>query len=346
MTVRLSVRKLEAFRSWQRRAARTATEVCRLGVPIAALLLTVIACRDEEQPGGGSASEVPRLEIRGSVMAPHRAVVVAPYDGRITAVAVSEGSIVRAGDFLVSLVNPSIDRDLAYARAHRALAEQQLKIRNAPTPAAAAAADPNRAARRRATAEIVKSRKQRLDRLRKLYETRDVSLQELEDAQAAYAAAQREALVYDPEPVKPPPAAAPVDNTDLLTLEVERARAEETVAATRKTLMNVTAPMAGVVTRVEAVEGSSVFARDLLLEISNTQTVDIRGQIAPELMRYVRVGQRAEVKVFTVPPRRFVEPIKNVIPPGSTGGPAVVVTIPNADGVLQVGTPVLISLRP
>ncbi len=101
----------------------------------------------------------------------------------------------------------------------------------------------------------------------------------------------------------------------------------------------MTAPIGGVVTKVSAVERESVFPRDPLVEIANTATVRVQGHIAPELMRYVHAGMPVEVKVFTVPPRNFLESVK-AVRPGE-----IDVSLPNPDGMLQPGTPALITVR-
>ena len=69
----------------------------------------------------------------------------------------------------------------------------------------------------------------------------------------------------------------------------------------------------------------------------------MRAQIAPELTRYVRVGLPVEVKIFTVPPRRFTTPVRNVIP--GAGGATVILDLPNPDGVLQAGQNAVVTVR-
>ena len=103
------------------------------------------------------------------------------------------------------------------------------------------------------------------------------------------------------------------------------------------------APIDGVATEVRARPGETVFTRDPIAEIANTTTVEVRAPIAPELMRYVRTGMPVEVKIFTVPPRRFTVPVRNVI--RGAGGATLVVELPNPDGVLQSGQNAVITVR-
>ena len=104
------------------------------------------------------------------------------------------------------------------------------------------------------------------------------------------------------------------------------------------------------VTRLQVSQGEAVFPRDTIAEVSDLTTVQVRGNVAPELLRYIRPGMRVDVRVMTVPPRTFADEIKYVIPVTGTTpesrSATVVVTIPNPDGSLQTNTDALITLRP
>jgi HlyD family secretion protein len=244
---------------------------------------------------------------------------------------------VQAGDRIATLTNPGIDRDIAYAKAQVAVAE--LKLRDARRPIAQTLILGDAGARERASAEILRNTEARRDRYRQLYASHDISKQELEDAENAYAAALRDWLVERER------ASQKVIQTDdsVLRLELERAKAELAFASDRRSLLEVKAPIAGIVTRVIARTGESIFPRDPIVEIANTTKVEVRGIIAPELTRYVRAGMPVEAKVFTVPPRRFTVPIKNVLP--GSGGATLVVELPNPDGVLQEGQTAVVTVK-
>ncbi len=64
-----------------------------------------------------------------------------------------------------------------------------------------------------------------------------------------------------------------------------------------------------------------------------------------ELLRFVRAGATADVRVLTIPPHRFREPIARVIAAGGEGGPAIVVNVPNPDRMMQPGTPAVVTLQ-
>jgi multidrug resistance efflux pump len=287
----------------------------------AAAIPWLTACHEQQE---ASAADIPKLEMKAMVAKPLTASVTAPLDGRVQSLAVREGAVVKAGDVLLTLVNPAVDRDLAYAHAQLAVAEYRLHHAGG---VPHASDEPSQ--------EILRNRKAKLARYEALFRTHDVSLDELENAQNELAAAMRDAAAG---------AALPSDPT-LLQLDAEKARAEEALAADRKKLLTVVAPIAGVITRIVTAEGEGVFPRDPLLEIANTATLEVRGAVAPELLRYVRPGLPVEVKIFTVPPRRFIETIRNVLPATDDAGAALVVSVPNPDGALQPGTPALITVR-
>lgn len=300
------------------------------------VLTCVVATRCSRKPDA-AAAEPPQLEVRATVAPAQTATAVSSIDGRLASLLVQEGQLVQAGATVATLTNPAIDRDIAYARAQVAVAEQRL--RDARRPIAQTLILGDAGARERASAEILKNAEARRDRYRQLYATHDISKQELEDAENAYAAALRDWLVERER------ASQKVIQTDtsVLQLELERAKAELAFATDRRQLLDVKAPIAGVVTRVAARPGDSIFPRDPIVEIANTTKVEVRGTIAPELTRYVRAGMPVETKVFTVPPRRFTVPIKNVLP--GNGGATIVVELPNPDGVLQEGQTAVVTVK-
>ncbi len=282
-----------------------------------------------------AAAHTPELEVRGSVANVRTAVAIASVDGRIARVSVREGVIVKAGDVVATLVNPAVDRDLAFARAQLAVAERRLGEARKPVRAPAV----DNAERIRLSAEILANRKARRDRYRELFKTQDVSREELENAENEHAAALRDWLAERERAV------ATVVQADrgILELELEKARAEEAFATERKSQLDVKAPIGGTVTRIAARAGESVFPRDPIVEIADTSKVEVRGAIAPELLRYVRAGMPVEVKIFTVPPRRFRVPIRSIVP--GNDGASLLVQLPNPDGVLQPGQTAVITVK-
>jgi membrane fusion protein (multidrug efflux system) len=311
----------------------------QLVVVATAIGALLASCRERQE---AVAAEVPTLEIKAEVTKPRTAIVVAPYDGRIATMIATEGTIVHAGDVIVTLANPTVERDLAYSRAQLALAEYRLRNASAPK-RGMTSVDDDAAERVRVAQSIVQSRKARLDRYENLFTTHDITSDELENARIEYAAAKRD-LNAERRAAQNVNVAQPGDPA-LLQLDVDRARAEAAVIEERQKQLRVVAPMNGVITRVLAAPGDAIYPRDPLVEVTDTSTLEVRGTIAPELLRHVRAGMPVDVKVFTVPPRRFSASIKTVAPPSDANGAMISVPVSNPDGVLQPGTSAIITVR-
>jgi multidrug resistance efflux pump len=305
-------------------------------LPLLLLPALLFGCRERQNV---ATAEDTALEIKAEISKPRSALVVASNDGRVTALP-AEGSVVKAGELLTTLENPGVQRDLAYSRTLVALAERRVQL--ASTPRRPEAPDAGGAERIRVAEAIVAHRKERLQRLETLYATRDVTRDELQNARLELAAATRD-LNAERRLMSSPQAQA-ADPT-LLRLDLDRARAEAAVVADRQTHLQVIAPIGGIVTRVVAGPGSSVYARDPILEISDLSTLEVRGTVSPELLRYVKTGMAVDVKIFSVPPRRFRAPIRSVLPPADASGAAITVAVPNPDGMLQPGTAATITVR-
>lgn len=195
--------------------------------------------------------------------------------------------------------------------------------------------------RERAAAEVVQQKQQRLERLRGLLASGDVAKQDVENAAAELAVARRE---LDAARERPPAAVSSYD-TAVLQAEVARARAEQAFAEHRKSQLVITAPASGIITKLRIAPGTQVWMRDPVAEIVDNTTARVEAPVAPELVRFVSVGRPVDVKLMTIPPRRFREPIARVVPPGGAGGAAIVVNVPNPDRMLQPGTPAVITIQ-
>jgi multidrug resistance efflux pump len=240
---------------------------------------------------------------------------------------------VTKGEVVMTLDNPSVDRDLAYARAQARAAELRLRDRGVATSAPSAEGE-------NAAAEILHNKEQKLDRYKKLLATGDVSRQELLDVETEVAAARRDWLAEKERRQT----VAPSTDPGMTQAELDRARADQKFAEYRKSLLSIVAPAAGVL-HLRMHEGDDVFTRDPVAEVRDATSARVQAQVAPELLRYVRVGQMADVKVMTIPPRSFREPIANVSEAGADGGSAIVVKVPNPDRMMQPGTPAVITLQ-
>lgn len=298
-----------------------------------ALAFAAHGCADRSESG----TLAPRsVDLKAEVVASRVASVTAPpFEATIRRVAVREGQSVNAGDVLVELSSAELERNAEVARAQREYAEARLH---------AAARPPVRSkSAEAAAAKIVSLKKSKLTRYKALLATHDVSLQEVEDAENEYAAAQRD-LITIQNAATP---AAP--QTRVAEIELDRARADERLAESRLQTLIVRAPIAGVVTRVSAAEGHDAGAREPLAEVTAMSSVDVRAEVAPDLLRIARPGTPVEVKILSVPPRVFLDKVAYVVPsrPNAQGEAraAIVATLANADGALQPGTPATITIH-
>jgi HlyD family secretion protein len=303
-------------------------------VALLSVFLSTLAsgCRDS---GTASAADPPRIEIKAAVGPITGITVSSPIDGRVANVAVQEGAVVRAGDVLFTMTNPAVDRELAYARAAVVAAEAKLRASQR-TPRPKSSDDAQDAA-----AEVMRTRQAKVDRLRALLASGDVSKQELLDAETELAIAKRDWVAARDRAIESVPAADPA----LLHAELDRAHADESFARHRQSLLTVTAPAAGTVTQLSVHDGDDVYLRDRLTEITDPSVVTVQAPIAPELLRFVRAGATVDVKLLTIPPRTFREPIARVTSTASEGGPAIMVKVPNPDRLLRPGTPALITVQ-
>ncbi|HEU4889015.1 MAG TPA: efflux RND transporter periplasmic adaptor subunit, partial [Thermoanaerobaculia bacterium] len=248
---------------------------------------------------------------------------------------------------LVTLSNPTVARDAVYARTAVIAAEQRMRglagVRSQPPQAPRQGSGE----RERVAAALVKQKQQKLDRLRALLATGDVAKQDVEYAEAELAAAQRdlnaerERAAYERQA---PTAAVQAGSPAMLQVELDRARADQVLTEHRQSLLTVKAPASGTIARLRVSQGSDVYTRDALADIVDAATARVQAPLAPELFRFVRVGMPVDVKLSTIPPRRFREPIARIVPPGGEGGAAVIVNIPNPDRMLQPGTAAIITI--
>lgn len=297
-----------------------------------AAVLSLFSCRDRT---ANAAAEAPKIEVKAQVAPIDTYPVAAPFDGRIENIIAGEGSPVNVGDVVMVLTNPSVERDLAYARAQVAAAEWKLRALDAPVRQAPRNDWENTAL------DILRQKEKKLERYQALLASGDVSAQEVQDVGVEVAVARRDWMAERDRRATAPERHDPA----LLRMELERAHADVSVAEDRKAQLTLLAPASGIVSRVLVKKGDRIFPRDPLLEVSNASSVRVVAQVAPELIRYIRPGQLVDVQVLTIPPHRFRERVAQVIPAGSAGGPAVIVNVPNPERMLQPGTPAVIAVR-
>ncbi|HEX6178111.1 MAG TPA: efflux RND transporter periplasmic adaptor subunit, partial [Thermoanaerobaculia bacterium] len=263
--------------------------------------------------------------------------VSAEVDGRVESVAVTEGATIPANASLVILSNPAIERDAVATSAQLEWIDTRLaRAAGRPAPVRTTPRDGIEIAEK-----ILQLRKQRFDKMKALRRSNDITARELEQAEIEYLAALRdfnnERRVFSGVP-------ASTDDTELLRIERRKVAADEQLARERLSLLHIESPIGGTVSRLSAVPGQIIHPRDPIAEVSDVGTIHVRGEIAPELLRYVKPGMRVEVRVLGVPARTFADTIERIIPVQESGTRAVViVALPNPDRSLQPNTDALIT---
>lgn len=301
---------------------------------MALLAPLLLQCRQNESR---ASSEPPAIEIRAAVRPAHSVTIAAQIDGRVEGILAAEGARLTAGSTIVQLSNPSVERDQEVSRAQLEWLEERLR-RAGRSPSGAAESSSTL----EISARILALRKQRLDKARALRQTNDITARDLEQAEVEYLSSLR-----DYRNQRSPDSGGAAD-TALLRIELRKTAADQKFAAERLALLQIQSPIDGVMTRLHVTEGQVVFPRDPVAEVTDVTTLEVRGNVAPELLRYIRPGMRVEVRVLSVPPRTFADEIEYVIPvqgSGESRGATVVVRIPNPDGSLQPNTEALITLR-
>jgi multidrug efflux pump subunit AcrA (membrane-fusion protein) len=311
------------------------TRICRV-VALGVALVSAAACRQNEVAG----SAPPPIEIRATLRPAQSVTVSAEVDGRVESVPVSEGATIAATASLAILSNPAIERDAVATRA-------QLDWIDARLARASGRQAPVRATPRdgiEIAEKILELRRQRFEKMKVLRRSNDITARELEQSEIEYLAALRdfnnERRVFAGVP-------ASVDDTELLRIERRKVAADEALARERLSLLHIESPIGGTVSRLSVVPGQLVHPRDVIAEVSDVGTIHVRGEIAPELLRYVKPGMRVEVRVLGVPARTFADTIERIIPVQESGsrGAVVVVALPNPDRSLQPNTDALITVR-
>ena len=314
----------------------------RFAITVLAILPAfLLQCRQDDT----RADEPPPIEIKAAVHPAQSVTITSQIDGQVTAVNVRVGAMVAPNAPIAELSNPTVERDAAVARAQLDWVETRIRRGGAAAPRTVS--HPRKSNSTDLTARIVELKRQRYEQMKQLARTKDITKAELENAEADYLGALRD---YNDRRGLTGAVVTPASTDDVALLRIERDKtaAEEKFATQRKSLLTITSPIAGNVTRINVVPGQAINPRDPIAEVSDTSTLSVTGNVAPELLRYIRAGMPVQVKIFSVPPRTFADRIDHIMPVGSgtdARTATIVVSIPNPDRSLQPNTDALITLR-
>jgi multidrug resistance efflux pump len=289
----------------------------------------------------GASSSLPPIEIKATLRPARSVTVTSEIDGRVESVSVREGMVVTENGILAEIANPAVERDAAVAAAQLEWLDLRLR-RGGRTPSAGPARN---AGAMEITGRILALRRDRLEKMKALRRSGDVTARDLEQAEIEYLAALRD---FNNER-RVSPGSPAIDDAALLRIEREKAAAEQRFAQQRRALLQVRSPIGGTVVRLHVEKGQSMLPRHPIADVADLSVFHVFGDFDPALLRYVRSGARVDVKILSVPARTFSEEIDHVIPIQGSGTdarrPTVVVAIPNPDGSLQPNTEALITLR-
>ena len=233
----------------------------------------------------------------GEIVASRYADIGATVMGKIVALPVAEGDVVKAGQILARIDPVQAESDaLSAAEQTRALqadekgAEEQIR---------AALAEVDAADARAREAQQVLVRQQELSRAQL------VAASDLESAKAAAASAAAQVQS----------ARAAVDRArrtlDAAGRRVAQARAQQTRAADVLSKTAIVAPIDGTVTRLQVRSGEMVVVGvqnqpgTTLMTISDLSTIDAEVKVAEADVLTVRNGQTADVTLDALPRQRF-----------------------------------------
>ncbi|MFQ3639298.1 MAG: efflux RND transporter periplasmic adaptor subunit [Chloracidobacterium sp.] len=240
------------------------------------------------------------LQVTGTVeLNPQTIVTVTPLvSGRVKQVLVQQGTRVRAGQPVAVLDSPEI-------------AELHVRLHDAETRRDIAARQVQRVEREESRVALVQSRTRlnqteaAFERLKQLFEAGVISRQELQDAEAAYAAAKAE---YDFQRVVGLERDLREARAALETATVEVKHLSEQLAAlggkaspTDDTVhpageIQLVAPLAGLVTERTINVGAFVPAGTALLTVADLRTVWVMAAVPEAQLGQIRIGQAVTVR--------------------------------------------------
>ena len=227
--------------------------------------------------------------------------VAAQTSGRITSIAVEEGTPVSAGDTLFEIDNTVQTLEYQQAQTARTLAENQLQL----LLNGAREEDIEQAeAHVQRAAENLKSAREDFNRMKDLYQTGSVTQKQRDDAQARLVSAQAE---YDASraALRKIQNLARPEEVRAARLKVEQARQMVSLKKELLSYTSVHAPRTGIVTKIPAEAGELAAPGIVLCELADLDTVHLTIYVGEPMLGAVHLGQPADVYIDAYPDRPF-----------------------------------------
>ena len=245
----------------------------------------------------------------GEVETTRRAVVVAPFAGRLLSLKAQEGDSVTAGQVLGELDAADVKDQVKEAEAALAAAEAELAAALEPgTPVEIAQAEAALAAAKAAAEAAAK----KLERYHYLFEQEAASQAELEAAEIEYEQARAEMAAAEAR-------LKGLTEADERTLAVYRARVRQALAAAesaRRLLekARLTAPIAGTVLETRVKEGDYLQPGTPVLTIGDPAQLQVVAELSEQDVRGIAPGQEVEIRWIGDPEKTWEGEVFRVAP--------------------------------
>src|SRR6266436_5962410 len=254
--------------------------------------------------------QLPRyFEANGSLAPNEQADVAAETSGKVAAVGVDLGSVVRRGQMIVKL--DDADFRIRVQQAHAQLDEAKATLRQNE---AKIGLRPGQKFNPESVPEVAAARsalelaEKNLRRYEKLVETGDISRASYDQqkSQRDQLAEQHQALIHQAQQNY-----ATVANSQAA---VNAAQTQVALAKRNLTYTNVTAPMAGYVSDRPADVGEYISPQQKVATIVNLNPLRVRIDVPEQAIPQIRVGESVAISVAAYPDRSFSGHVARVSP--------------------------------
>lgn len=280
------------------------------------LLLPVAATAQDQPPVPVVAAHVTQEDVSsghtfvGTVMPTRVAAIGSAVDGRVIEFYVNEGDRVKADQPLAQLLTKTLDIELEGAKAELELRKQELlELENGTRPEELAQAKA-RLEQMKALHEYAEAK---LERAKRLIKSRSSSPEELEDALSAHQAAEQRLAEAQ--------AAYEMAVNGPRKEQIEQARArvrfqEEVINGIEDRIRKhtIVTRFDGYVTAEHTEIGQWVKSGELVAEVMELDSVDVRITVLEDYIDAVAVGTPARVEVGAIPGEAFTGEVVAIVP--------------------------------
>jgi len=275
------------------------------------------------------------LEAHGTLAANQEVRVSPKVSGRVAAVAVDVGDVVKAGDLLLSLEKEELAINVAQAEA--ALMAAQANLARVRAGARPEEIEQVRAQVTQAESNLEQARSQ-LARLRALYETGAISQSQLEQAQSQFDVAQAAytAALNQLEIVRQ---GARDEDRQAAEAQVLQAEAGLRMARLQYSNADLTSPLDGIIADRLVNPGDMLGAGTPAFRVVQTDPVVVRVEFGGRDIIRIRPGAQATLRLDAFPYQTFLGKVTAVEAVANQQSRlfGVRVEVPNPEGILRPG---------